>query len=259
MGTTTTQTSTGSSSSEPWKPMQPFLKNSATEADSLFNAGVGSQVYTGSLATPFANQTTQGMGLIEDFIKGPGGTWMQKPIQESAGMMDILSPIARGDFSNDTTFKNTLGAAQDDAATQVNLAMSDMGRYGSGVHQGTMARTIGDVTNDAMLKRQAWASDQLRGYGNDMAGNFASAMAPGGALMQIGGNYEQLMANQIADQLRIFNEQQNKPWEALARYNAIVSGAGQLGSSSTSKATTPSSQPSIGQQLLGFGLSALGG
>lgn len=260
MGTTSTQQSTSSGSTSPWKPAQPFLENSMGEADSLFNSGVGSQVNTQSTVVPFANQTMQGMGQIEGFAGNQNTVnMMQKPLQQSSALMDILSPIARGDFANDNTFNQTLGAAQDAAGTQVNLAMSDMGRYGGGQHQATMAKAIGDMTNDAQLKRQSWAAQQMGQTGNEMGNMYANSMLPGQALMQLGGNYENLMKNQIDDQLRIFNEQQNKPWEQLARYNAIVSGAGSLGSQSSSKATTPSSQPSVGQQLLGFGLSALGG
>lgn len=257
---TQTTTTTGSSSSEPWKPMQPYLKNSAAEADALFNSGIGSQVYTGSTVVPFAKQTMAGMNNIEGFANNNAGV-MQKPLQQYSGLMDILSPIARGDFGADTTFKNTLGAAQEAAGTAVNQSMSDMGRYGSGLHQTSLAKSIGDLTNDAMLKRQAWAAGQMSDTGQQIRSAFEGGMMPGQALMQIGGNYENLMANQINDQLRIFNQQQSVPWEQLARYNAIISGAGALGgqTSSQSKATTPSNQPSMGQQLLGFGLSALGG
>ena len=98
-----------------------------------------------------------------------------------------------------------------------------------------------------------------------MASNFGAAMNPAWetanlgnkALAQIGGNYEQLQANMIQDQNRIFDQTQSAPWDQLARYNAIMSGAGQLGSKSSSTVSTPSTP--AWQQGLGFGLSALGG
>ena len=100
-------------------------------------------------------------------------------------------------------------------------------------------------------------SGQLLNYGNAMPGAFQTAMAPGQQLQQIGANYENLAGNQINDQLRIFNEMQNRPWEQLARSNAIYSGVGGLGAKSTSTSQQPGTN--WGQTALGYGLAGLGG
>lgn len=259
--TTTSGTTTGSA--EPWKPTQPYLKAIMGDTDALYKSGVGAQVNTMSSVVPFSQQTTQGMDQIQS-LANQSGDLMRKPLQGYGEIMDYLKPIAMGDFSNDPTFNQTIGAAQDAGRTAVNMSASNAGRSGSGVHQSTLARTLGEMTDRLKLGRQNMALDAFGQYGTQLPGAFAAAQAPSDALMQIGGNYEQLMANQINDQFRIFNETQNKPWEQLAQYNAILSGAGQLGRSESGTAQTVSNtktsapNPIGWQNLLGFGLSALG-
>jgi hypothetical protein len=97
----------------------------------------------------------------------------------------------------------------------------------------------------------------MQSLGNSMGQAYQTANAGNQSLAQIGGNYEQLMSNQIQDQNRIFNETQQKPWDALAQYNAIVSGAGQLGKQGSETVSTPTTP--MWQQMGGFGLAALGG
>lgn len=254
-GGSTTQTKTDANAA-PWKPSQPYLQNAMGEADALFNAGIGSQVNTTSQVVPFAQQTMQSMNNMQNLAGQQAGN-LQKPINSYAGMMDMLNPIARGDFSNDSTFNSTLGAAQEAARGAVDLSASGAGRYGSGTHQATMAKSIGDLTNNAMLDRQNWASGQLQQFGQAMNPAWQTANLGNQALAQIGGNYEQLAANQLQDQNRIFDAYQNKDWEQLARYNAIISGAGQLGGKSSETVSTPTTP--MWQQGLGFGTAVLGG
>lgn len=259
MGDQTQQTEQASRSSEgaPWAPTQPYMMNSVKNADALYSAGIGSKPNTMSMVVPFAQQTQQGLDQNQQYAQGAFST-MQKPLEAYSGMIDTLRPIAAGDFSNDKTFTNTVGEAQRAAAEQVNLSASGAGRYGGGVHQGAVAKSVADATNNAHLARQAWASNALQGFGNAMPGAFSAGAMPGQALQGIGASYEQLMANYLGDNARIQNELQNKPWEALERYNAVVSGAGRTGTQSSSQAVTPTGKPGTGQQLLGFGLSALG-
>jgi hypothetical protein len=72
--------------------------------------------------------------------------------------------------------------------------------------------------------------------------------------MQVGAMNEDLATRQMNDKLRIFNEQQNRPWENLSRFQAINSGAGQLGGSQTQ--TSPGQNPFL--QAAGYGLTGAG-
>lgn len=251
-GSKTTTTTSGSSA--PWAPAQPYLQGGMTEADQLFRNGVGAQTYNSSMVVPFANQTLAGMNQMQALGTDSAGL-AQKPLTQFASMMDTILPQARGDFSNAPQFNANLQAQQDRAADSVNQAMSLSGRYGSARHTDQLARTLSETGNQAMLDQQRWASGELGNYGNSMQNAWQAATMPAQSLMAVGSNYEQLAANQLQDQRRLFDEAQAAPWDALARYNAIVQGAGQMGGTQSSTASTPNK---LGQQVLGTGLSWLG-
>ena len=257
---TTTQ-NTQNAVTGPWAPAEPYLKNILGEVNALYSSGVGNKIYEGSTVIPWAEQTVRGMGDTENIVGESAGA-MRKPLQMFSGMMDVLSPIAKGDFSSDSTFMNNLGAAQDAARTSVGMQMGNMGRFGSAGHAKTLSRSIGDMTNQAMLERQNWASGELGKYGAAMPSAFSTALQPADTKMQIGGMYEDLATRNKQDELRKFDASQNIPWENLARAAAMYGGAGQMGNiSSTSGSGTvlsPSSKPSFGQQALGFGTTAAG-
>jgi hypothetical protein len=93
---------------------------------------------------------------------------------------------------------------------------------------------------------------------------YGAAMMPSQTNMDVGGQYEDLFGRQMNDQLRIFNEQQNQPWNQIGRLNAVASGAGQMGSSGQTTAQGPSRLSSgLGGALGGYSMfgpvGALGG
>ena len=61
--------------------------------------------------------------------------------------------------------------------------------------------------------------------------------------MNVGGMQEDLQTRQMQDDLRRFREQDEAGWERLAKLNAIATGAGQLGSSTTSSTQAPTASP----------------
>ncbi|MBW3099233.1 hypothetical protein [Pseudohoeflea coraliihabitans] len=410
-----TQTSTQTTSSEPWDPAQPILKTGLGDASNLYKSGIGGQSYTGSTVIPFAQQSTAAMGDIQNrasanmggqglsgqyqgiinnggfnepqqsamaglsgFSGGAGDvstgridqlgqSAMNNPAmsgygQAAGGGMNVdnsmqrglattgmgpsyseqnLNGVASGDFLNrqDPNFERALQSASDEVANQVNLGASAAGRYGSGTHQGNIAREVGNLqatarvnqynqeranqmnanqmldsqrmaglgfglnaANSASQLDQANVGTQMAGiggmgntYANQISqglgaagqsagiqgnnnaqrlaamqqqfnagqagqGNLASAYAnsnlPSQDMMGVGSMYEDLAARLKNDELRIFDEQQNKPWEMLGRLNAIASGAGQMGRTSTGTAQQPGQNPFA--TALGYGATGLG-
>jgi hypothetical protein len=126
------------------------------------------------------------------------------------------------------------------------------------MHAKTLSDSIGRLTNDAMLARQGWASGELQKYGGAMPSAFSSALMPAQSKMGVGSMYEDLASRLKQDELRKFDASQSTPWDQLARAQAIFGGAGALGgnTSGRTKTLSPSSQPSFGQQALGFGTTA---
>lgn len=262
--TTTTQ------NSGPWKSAQPALKQGISEAQRLYDSGTGAQVYTDSTVVPWDAKTTQGMDAITSGananLNGNGLSGQYQSVINNggynAGQLEALNntrAVANSNFdiNADPGFQQVI----DQARNTVNAGASGAGRYGSGVHQSTLANTIGDLG-----ARQYQAFQQRKDAANSNAFNMASTafgqlgnayqgmQSPAQDLMKVGGMNEDLATRQLNDKLRIFNEQQNKPWENLSRLNAIASGAGQLGSSQTT--SQPGQNPFL--TALGYGMTGAG-
>lgn len=216
------------SSNDPWAPSQSYLKYGMGEADALYKAGIGFTPYQGSTVVPMANQTVEGLSSIEN-LSNASQSDMTKPFEQYSQNMDVFAPIARGDFSQDNAFNRALKRTQHDAQLAVDMGASSAGRYGSGVHQGNVAREIFDATDRAKLERQAFAANQMHAATTGMDTGFSMAMRPGQALLGVGSAYEDLMGRNINDQIRLHQENQQAPWNALQNYMAIQGGAGALG------------------------------
>lgn len=274
------QKSTTSSSSEPWKPAQPALTTGLTDAQNLYKAGIGGQVNTLSNVTPYATQSTDAFKASENMARanmnGQGLSGQYQGVIGNGGFnqpqMDALSGIrqtATSSFNpyDNAGFGNVLKQAQDSAMNGVNASASAAGRYGSGMHQGAVAKAVGDVTGGLLNnewnqfnQRRDTAQQGLFNAGQQGLANVGSAyqgmQAPMDTLGKVGSSYEDLFTRQINDRNRIFDAQQNAPWDQIARLQAIASGFGSLGGTSSGTATQPGGNM-FGQ--IGGGLLALSG
>jgi hypothetical protein len=193
---------------------------------------------------------------------------------------DWLNPVASGSgLTNNPYLDEVIRRSSSDIAGAQNLMGSAAGRYGSGGHEAALQKSIADMA--APLRMQDYQMQQqrmdqaIRDYGtlgttgfgqrtgainnlfnagqtqqgNVIANNAAlqnayqGALAPADTLRSVGQNYESLMANQINDQRRIFDEMQNQPWKQIGLLSAglqgnIPSGAGTTVGTSTAPGGT---------------------
>lgn len=264
------KTQTTTTNNAPWTGAQPTLSKAINEADSFYNRGIGAQVYTGSTVVPWDKQTTQGMNAITNSananLNGNGLSGQLQGVIDNGGynpaQLDALNntrDVANStfDINSDPGFQQVVDLARNN----VNAGASGAGRYGSGIHQQTLGNTIGDLgarQYQAFQARKDAANSNLFNMGQTGFGNLSTAYsglkAPASDLMQVGAMNEDLATRQLNDKLRIFNEQQSRPWENLSRLNAIASGAGQLGSSQTT--SQPGQNPFL--SALGYGFTGAG-
>lgn len=269
---------TTTTNNAPWSAAQPALTTALTGAQQLYKDGVGSKVYTGSTVIPWDQQTKQGMNAItagaNANIGGEGLSGQYQDVINNGGYnADQLAALnntkatanSNFDINSNPAFMQVLQQTQDAARNGVNASASGAGRYGSGIHQQTLGNTLGDVTNRAVAQeynnwqnRRDAANSNLFNMGQTGFGNLGTAytgmQAPANSLMQVGAMNEDLATRQMNDRLRVFNEQQNKPWEQLGRLNAIASGAGQMGGTQTQ--SQPGQNPFL--SALGYGATGLG-
>lgn len=265
----------------PWSAAQPALQTGLNQATKLFNADPTGQksVYTGSTVIPWSSQTQQGIGHIQNIANAntqpnSGTSRQYQDIIDRGGFTDAQTSALGNtratanstfDLNANPAFQDVLRQAQESAGNAVNLSAGAAGRYGSGVHQGNLAREVGDLTsrmvgqeyNNWQNRRDA-ANSNLFNMGQQGLGNLGTAYQglrqPAQDFMQIGAMNEDLATRQKNDELRIFNEQNNAPWNQLGRLNAIASGAGTMGGSQTQ--SQPGQNPFL--TALGYGTTGLG-
>ena len=168
-----------------------------------------------------------------------------------------------------------LKQATDSAGQAVDLGASAAGRYGSGIHQGNVAREVGNVAgnltnneyNNWQNRRDA-ANASLFNAGQQQQNNINSAsdalgnaynlaLQPAQSRVGVGQMQEDLAGRTLNDQLRLWQGQQQAPKSALEWLSAIGSGAGSLGGTQSQTAQGPSASP-FGQAAGGLlGLNSL--
>lgn len=235
--------------SEPWKEAQPALKLGLSEAMGAYNNGAGSFIPTTNLAGQSA-ATTDALGMIEaDARNGlsplsqAGLGWAQKQFA-SNGMNPYVDEVMRN--------------AQDEAATTIGGRMSGMGRYGSGVHQGSVAKAVADV--GATTRMNAFNSQQALNAG--LLGQLPmleqQRLNPATLLAGVGTLRDARAQDVLADANAIQQEQSNLPWHRLGlMQSATVPYAGMGGTVVSTQQQQQNPFSMVGGGLLA-GLGALG-
>lgn len=221
-----TQTTT----SAPWAPTQPHLKNILASGEDLYNANPNPGFFPGQTfaESDFRNQAAQG---IADTATAPGG--LISNAQQSVG--NILNPNmdAIGD------------AVRAQVIPQVTSQFQAAGRQGSALEQEAIGTGVARALAPYALQGQA---QQLQ----------AASMAPGLAtagydqLNRAGVLSEDLQQRGINEDIARFDHTQNAPWQQLGRYSDLVRGQASLGGTNT--ATKTEAQASPFQTALGLGL-----
>lgn len=293
------KTQTQTQTSEPYKAAQPLLNRAMADAERHYRNGGLVKPNTMSTVVPYAQQTMQGMNAIQGTAnqningKGLSGQYQgvinaggyNKPQQGALatmqsnvqGMADPtasernLSDMAAGKYLNggDPYFEDVLNRASEKAHNAVNKQAMGLGRYGSDINHGLVAREVGDLQTSARSDqynrerqyqmqanqlvdqgRFGRSDREMQGAGNifnagqqgfqNLGAAFDGAMAPSDALIGVGSAYEDLAGRQLNDQLRIANEKQNAPLANIQALLAAASGAGSYGTQ-TQTAQMPNS------------------
>jgi hypothetical protein len=312
-GSKPTQSST--SSTTPWANAQPYLDMSMNKARWWMENPANSQTYQGSTVIPFSNQSLSGMNNAQAFAQGAGQNMQNQAGQiignggfnrqqlsgldninnfsqgwkNQSSAADNLSGMASGALlgQGNPYLQSALNNANERAATGVNSAMSAAGRYGSGAHTDTLAKTLAENSTNAMFGQynqdvanmmgansqidnvmQSNYNRQLSAAGNmfnagqmglgNMSNAYDTALKPTQTLGQIGGAYEDLAGNYAQEQLDKFNAAKQAPMDAIAQANAIFTGSGSLGSNTTQKIYQPTNFGQVGANAAGAALAGKG-
>lgn len=276
---------------EPWPDAQPALREALGRAQGIANydgPDYAFAPYTESNVVPFDAKTTQGMGLVEgqandataqgylknptNFLTGLYGTGGLSADQNLVG--DLWRNTATGGEmgANNPYFEDMLSKSLNDARTGTDLSISGSGRYGSGAHTGVLADRLGGISTQARYgeyQNQQGRQDAARGNlaslgqqgvtnlfgaGQALPQAYTTAQMPANDLFKLGAMNEDLVARQKADAERIFREKQQSILGPTEWLNAIATGAGSLGGSSSQTNISPGTNPFL--QALGIGVGA---
>jgi hypothetical protein len=262
--------------STPWSAAQPNLKLGLNEASKLYRDGVGDDVYGGMRVAGQDAATRSGLAALTSVANsnapGRGLSTQAQRVINSGGynpaMMDALDntkALANSSYSISPEVQQALDYQTQQALGATNAATSAAGRYGSASQANAMARAIGNVNNDVLVSdirnwqgRRDAANSNLFNMGQQGFSNLGSAydlmLQPGQTLGNVGAQRETYNQRLIDAKIAAFDERQNRPWEQLSRFNAISSGAGGLGGTSTQSGGGQSNM----MNLLGYGLTGAG-
>lgn len=263
---------------DPWGPSQQYLLGAMNSASSLYNSDQVQRPYLGPTQAALSDYTTQALGQQASLAQqNLGGTPNVLAAQNLAGQQikDYgLSPEQQKLYEQISTTQNPflqdiLNTNSRQIADKVNSTMSGAGRYGSGQHTDVLTRALAESANPILAQDYATRQQQrlgLLGEGLQRAGQFSqfapsldeARYAPAQHLEAVGNFYSNRSQQALNDQIRQYEANAAYPWESLARYNAIITGAGGLGGTKTALSTQSVPQASGAQRALGGGLAGAG-
>jgi hypothetical protein len=254
-------TDTLTSSSAPWGPLQPYLQNQFQRAEDLYQTG-GPQYYPENTVAQFGAATNQALNQYTNLANA--GSPVVAPAQSQVA--DTLS----GQYLSPTS-NPYLQGMYDDAASAVTRnyqeavapgiasQFANSGRLGSGLYanamdssRDTLSRNLGGMA--ANLYGGAYNRErdrQMTALGH--APNTAKlGYYDAGQLLNVGELQDQKAQQNLTDQVQRYQFNQERPWDAAARYSGLL--GGNYGQTSSQEQYVPSGL----QQGLGIGLAGLG-
>lgn len=236
--------STQSTENKPPEWATPLFKQSASEAQKIYDSGKGGNVYQGQTVAGLGNTTQQG-------IKGISGTVSGLPGSTSA--QNNLTDYASGKYlaEGNPYYKERLNNEINDSNSLIQSQFSGSGRYGSGANTGVLAKN----TNNMLL--QGLENDYNRQQANQLAATSQIDAANSNLFQnQLAGNQAQIGAGQLQDQNKQaqltadftkWQSQDMKPWTRLGLLQSAAAGsAGNYGTN-----TQTQTQPFNAMQGLG--------
>ena len=250
---------TTTSSTQPYKPAEPYLQDILGEASNIYRSGVGRSFFPGSTVVPFANQTQEALNLgqaasLEQMAPSAMygqaantfGQFAASPQSSYGGLTpqaDYLTGIRQGITSDvmgsvQSQFggmgrTGTSPQAQQAAARGITqayapiasqLASQERGREQSGM--------------ESAYGRQLQAAGQLPGMQQHMDMRRQQGIA---SLGGVGSAYENLAQRQLQDQIQRFQFGQQAPMQQLQQYAGLISPI--ASGLPTINQTAPSTQP----------------
>jgi len=223
---------------DPWDKAQPYLESGMQGAQSIYNNRANDIYYPGSTVVPMADQTVQGLNMIQN--RAAAGSPLIRQSQNQ------LQSTMQGDYL-DPTQNPMFNRAADAITNRVNAQFGAAGRTGSAGHAGAMARGIGDAAAGLYGDER---NRQMQGmfFAPQLA---AEDYKDAGMMQGVGASYEDLYGRNMQDDINRFEYLRDNDKRNLSFYNGQIGGYGNLGGTTTSTGTQAQGGSSLGSALGG--------
>jgi len=256
---------------DPWGPAQPQLQQSMNLARWYSDNDIGYQPYAGATVAPQDYNSQLGLNnLAAMYTANIGGTpgvnaardLGTNVIQNQGFSPELRSLYEQAQGDQNPYLQNMLDTSNRQISNKIGSSMSGAGRYGSGMHTDVAARAMAESADPILAQDYARRQQQMQSIATGAqqnAGQWSQLMpqldearlAGAQGMAGIGQFYQERAQKSLDDQIKLYNAQQARPWEQVARLNAIAGGAGALGGTQYGTQTTPINQPSTLQKLFG--------
>jgi hypothetical protein len=265
-----------STSKDPWTGAQATLLGMYGGANSLQQAGTGTQPYGGQRVADWSPEMQTGAAylgaeLAPNALGSQNNAWARADAAEMLGNQGLNANEQQlwnqNQGQQNPYLQQIMDTMNRRIGDRIGSQFSGSGRYGSGQMQDVTARALGESEAPIMAQdyeaRQARLMSLGQGGANAM-GQWAQLepsieaqqYAPAKEMMGLG-SMETGQQQALLDAARnYYNESQQMPWQALSNEAGIVSGAGSIGG--TQVANTSQFTPNLWQRVLGGGLAGGG-
>lgn len=147
----TTQTST----SEPPRWAAPLFKQSARDAQNIYNSGAGGNVYQGQTVAQFSPESMGGINALTQAGKStPNYTNLEALAGAPTSSATNLGDMASGkNLLANPYFEDALAGQLGKTAAQVQSQFSGAGRYGSGANNSVLSSELGNIRSNALYNQ----------------------------------------------------------------------------------------------------------
>lgn len=285
----TNQSQNSTTTSEPWGPAVPHIKDIFGDAKKMYDYGVGPQVWSGSTVTPFSAPTQE--GLTKGYQMAQSGNPFATAVQDYATstmqnsganpfMLEAktnIDPTAKGDMLNGNPFfQQALDFQSGKIEDRVNSIFSGAGRGLSGSHAKGLASELGGLRFGALSDQfnnerayQMDANKMIAGMGSDAAATSSNLIGNATNLdslrfndidrmLKIGGTIEGKQGEVLNEAKSKFDQQNMLPWQHLQLYKDSINPNVGGTSSTVGTGSSTTSTPFNPMSLLGIPMMAGG-
>jgi len=220
---------------KPPKWAEPLFRESASEAQALYDSGVGGNVYQGQTVAGLGQTTQNGIAGIQNTAGG---------LPAASSSATNLAGMASGENMNGNPyFTENLNNQLDRTASLINSKMSGAGRYGSGANTAVLGRELGQVATSAFsdqynrdVQNMMGANSQIDAANSNL---FQNKLAGWSSVVDAGRIQD---ANEQAKLTADFTKWQSEdmqPWTRLGLLQSAAAGAAGNYGTNTQTQTQP--------------------